>query len=190
VMSCMNAFLLKRFKRRFLVMLSSFCMAICMFISGAVTIWIEQGAKSLNWVPIFCLLMFVCSSMIGLLTIPWTMTAELFPTEIRGLGHSLSFSTANIIMFVAVLSYRTLLDILGGPHAVQWFFSFVSIIGFFFGLCFLPETHGKKLSEIQASFENKKPVTRNRSRVIASDVYNVSTNAKEIEQMIKKRENA
>lgn len=90
-------------------------------------------------------------------------------------------------MFIAVQSYRTLLDVLGGAHAVQWFFAFMSIVGFFFALCFLPETHNKKLSEIEAYFENKTPA---RNRVIASDVYNVTTNAKEIEQMIKSKENA
>lgn len=184
-MSCLNAWLLKRFKRRFLVMLSSFCMAVCMFISGCVTIWIEQGTTGLGWVPVVCLLMFVCSSMVGLLMIPWTMTAELFPNEIRGIGHSISFSLANILMFFAVQSYRTLLDVLGGPHAVQWFFAFVSIIGFFFGLCFLPETHGKKLSEIEAYFEKKAPV---KNRINASDVYSVPTNGKEIEQMLKNKE--
>lgn len=196
-MSCFNAYLLKRFKRRFLLMLSSFCMAVFMFISGATTIWIAEGAKSLNFVPVFCLLMYVCSSMIGLLTIPWTMTAELFPAEIRGVGHSVSFSLANILMFFAVQSYRTLLDVLGGAHAVQWFFCLVSIGGFFFGLFFLPETHGKKLSEIQASFEKKKPVTapmipKNRSRVTASEqvVFNVTANAKEMEQILKRAENA
>lgn len=184
-MSCLNAFLLKKFKRRFLVMLSSLLMAAFMFISGAVTIWIQQGATYLAWVPVVCLLLFVCSSMVGLLMIPWTMTAELFPTEIRGIGHSISFSIANILMFIAVQSYRTLLDVLGGAHAVQWFFSFVSIIGFFFGLCFLPETHGKKLSEIQAYFEAKTPA---KNRVIASDIYSVPTNGKEVEQMLKNKE--
>lgn len=59
-----------------------------------------------NWVPVVCLLFYVCASMVGLLTIPWTMTAELFPTEIRGLGHSLSYSMANFLMFCAVQSYR------------------------------------------------------------------------------------
>lgn len=186
-MSCLNAWLLKRFKRRFLVMLSSFCMATCMFISGAVTIWIQQGATDLNWVPVMCLLLFVCSSMVGLLMIPWTMTAELFPMEIRSVGHSLVFAIANILMFLAVQSYRTLLDVLGGPHAVQWFFAFMSIVGFFFGLCFLPETHGKKLSEIEAYFEKKSPT---KNRVIASDVYSVPTSEKEIELMLKNKEMA
>lgn len=52
--------------------------------------------------------------MVGMLTIPWTMTAELFPTEIRGLAHSISFSIANLLMFSAVQNYRNLTFILGG----------------------------------------------------------------------------
>lgn len=136
-------------------------------------------------------------SMIGLLTIPWTMTAELFPTDIRGIAHSLSYSMANILMFAAIQSYRSVIGLvrsihstgglsykikpnfliknvlssdihsmynnflsfhrsltlfLGGAYAVQWFFAAVSICGFGFALIFLPETHGKKLSEIQAHF--------------------------------------
>lgn len=156
-----------------------------MFISGAVTIWISNGADQLKWVPVVCLLLYVCSSMVGLLMIPWTMTAELFPNEIRGVGHTIAFSVANIIMFCAVQSYRTLLFVLGGGHAVQWFFALVSIIGFFYGLCFLPETHGKKLSEIEAYFEKKTPTN---NRVVASDVYSVTANGKEIEQMLKSKE--
>lgn len=105
-MSLLNAWLLKKFKRRRLIMVSTFCMAACMFSSGAVTVWIREGATELSIVPVVLLLLYVCSSMIGMLTIPWTMTAELFPTEIRGLGHSFAFSMANVLMFVAVQSYR------------------------------------------------------------------------------------
>lgn len=89
-------------------------------------------------------------------------------------------------MFLAVQSYRTLLSVLGGAHAVQWFFAFVSIIGFFYALCFLPETHGKKLSEIEAYFEGKKSPATN--RVVASDIYSVPTNEKEVERMLKSKE--
>lgn len=41
---------------------------------------------------------------------------------------------------------------LGGAYAIQWFFAAVSVVGFFFALLVLPETHGKKLSEIEAYF--------------------------------------
>jgi MFS family permease len=106
LMSLLNAWLLKRFKRRRLIMVSTSCMALCMFASGACTVWVKQGAKELVLFPVILLLLYVCSSMIGLLTIPWTMTAELFPNEIRGMAHSIAFSMANVLMFLAVQSYR------------------------------------------------------------------------------------
>lgn len=68
--------------------------------------FIFVGESDQTWVPIVCLLMYVCTSMIGLLTIPWTMTAELFPNEIRGIAHSISYSMANLLMFLAVQVYR------------------------------------------------------------------------------------
>lgn len=155
LMSLLNAWLLKRFKRRFLVMVSSAIMALSMFCSGTVTLWIKEGSTDISWAVVLCILVYVASSMTGLLTIPWTMTAELFPNEIRGIAHSIAYSIGNLLMFCAIQSYRTLQDTLGGVHAIQWFFSAVSIVGFFFGLFVLPETHGKKLSEIEDSFRGK-----------------------------------
>lgn len=58
--------------------------------------------------------------MVGMLTIPWTMTAELFPTEIRGIAHSISYSIANLLLFAALQSYRSLQDFLGGMYSFQF----------------------------------------------------------------------
>lgn len=156
LMSILNAWLLKRFKRRPLVMVSAAGMATCMFISGLFTLWIKEGTTQHTWVPVVCLLVFVAFSMFGLLTIPWTMTAELFPTAIRGIAHSISYSTANVLMFFAIQCYRPMLFLLGGVHAVQWLFAAVSLSGLLFALFFLPETHGKKLKEIEDHFMGKK----------------------------------
>lgn len=70
--------------------------------------WIKEKTTTLTWVPVIALLSYVAFSMFGLLTIPWTMTAELFPTAIRGIAHSISYSTANIVMFLAIQCYRPL----------------------------------------------------------------------------------
>ncbi|KAJ8686483.1 hypothetical protein QAD02_022277 [Eretmocerus hayati] len=152
--SMVNTWLLRRFRRRDLCMISSLGMAACMTVSGYATMRILKGDNTGNWVPVACLLLYVCTSMVGMLTIPWTMTAELFPTEIRGMAHSISFSIANILMFAAVYNYRNLTDLLGGSHAIQWFFAAVSVGACFFVWLMLPETHGKKLSEIEEYFHN------------------------------------
>lgn len=41
-----------------------------------------------------------------------------------------------------------------GSHAVQWFFTGVSLGAAVFVWLLLPETHGKKLSEIEEYFQN------------------------------------
>ncbi|XP_003424448.1 facilitated trehalose transporter Tret1-2 homolog isoform X3 [Nasonia vitripennis] len=152
--SMVNTWLLRRFRRRILCIVSSLGMAVCMTVSGYFTMRITAGDKTGNWVPVACLLLYVCTSMVGMLTIPWTMTAELFPTEIRGMAHSISYSIANILMFAAVQSYRNLTQFLGGSHAIQWFFAGVSVGASLFVWLLLPETHGKKLSEIEEYFHN------------------------------------
>lgn len=82
------------------------------------------------------------------------MTAELFPIEIRGVAQSLSYSIANLLMFLAVQSYYTLDKILGGTAGIQWFFAVVSILASIYVFIVLPETHNKKLSEITEYFVN------------------------------------
>lgn len=109
-----NTWLLRRYKRRPLCIISSLGMAACMTVSGYFTLQIKNGNDSGNWMPVLCLLLYVCTSMIGLLTIPWTMTAELFPTNIRGIAQSVSYAMANVLMFAAVQSYRGLTVFLGG----------------------------------------------------------------------------
>lgn len=96
--------------------------------------------------------MYVVTSMIGLLPIPWTMTAELFPIEIRGVAHSIAYSIANLLMFASVQSYVSLVRIFNGAHGVQWFFAVVALAGLVYALIFLPETHGKKLKDIENYF--------------------------------------
>lgn len=90
--------------------------------------------------------------MIGLLPIPWTMTAELFPLEIRGVAQSMSYASANILMFLAVQSYPSLANLLGGIVYAQWFFAVICLVGLVFMVIFLPETHGKKLNDIVEYF--------------------------------------
>lgn len=80
------------------------------------------------------------------------MTAELFPIEIRGVAQSLSYSIANLLMFLAVQSYYALDKTFGGTAGIQWFFAVVSILASIYVFIVLPETHNKKLSEITEYF--------------------------------------
>lgn len=54
---------------------------------------------------------------------------------------------------MSFICFSDLSAVLGGAYAIQYFFAGTSIIAFFFALLFLPETHGKKLSDIEAYFK-------------------------------------
>lgn len=151
-MSMINTYMLRRFRRRPLVTTSCLGIAACMFISGLFTMWIKEGKSTLTWIPVVSILLYVITSMIGLLPIPWTMTAELFPIEIRGIAHSIAYSMANLLMFVSVKVYPFLQTIFDGAHGVQWFFAVMALAGMVYSIVFLPETHGKKLKDIEKYF--------------------------------------
>ncbi|KAL3270533.1 hypothetical protein HHI36_021071 [Cryptolaemus montrouzieri] len=153
VMSIVNTYMLKSFRRRPLILWSSLGMAACMFTSGLFTMWIKNGTTTLNWIPVIAVMLYVVSSMIGLLSIPWTMTAELFPIEIRGVAHSWVYSGAYLAMFFSVQNYHTLERECNGVAGVQWFFAAVSLGGLLYSFIFLPETHECELSEIQDYFQ-------------------------------------
>ncbi|KAF5284710.1 hypothetical protein FQR65_LT13446 [Abscondita terminalis] len=152
VMSMANTWLMRRFKRRALIAASAAGMAVCMGISGLFTKWIHEGDSTYNWVPVLMLLLYVVTSMLGLLSIPWTMTAELFPLEIRGVAHSIAYGIANLLMFASIQSYYSLTSAFGGSSGVQYFFAVVSLGGLVYSVIFLPETHRKKLKDIEAYF--------------------------------------
>ena len=125
LMCAVNTWLLRRFGRKPLIMISSLCMTSCMLVSGMFTLWIHQGnpvtsnlhrstfnfpctgTTTHKWVPVACLALFVCSSMIGLIPIPWTMTAELFPMDIRSNASAICRAIANVYIFSAIHSYRS-----------------------------------------------------------------------------------
>ncbi|GLH06723.1 Facilitated trehalose transporter Tret1-2 homolog [Gryllus bimaculatus] len=174
-MSLCNTGLLKRFGRRPLCMVSGLGMAACMGVSGYFTLHLRNGGEHGAWVPVACVLLYVCTSMIGFLNIPWTMTAELFPTEIRGIAHGIVISVAHLIMFGAVWSYRSLLLIFGGPHGVQWFFAANSLFGTVFVWLFLPETHKVSLNDIQDYFfTNTIYITKKKKKQYENSAQNMA----------------
>ncbi|CAH1184851.1 unnamed protein product [Phyllotreta striolata] len=153
LMACSNTFFLKTFNRRALLITSGFGMAFCMGMSGLFTYLFNHGRTTVTWLPLMFLLLFVVASMIGFLPIPWTMTAELFPLEIRGVANSIAYGVGNLLMFASIQSFWNLLDAFGGYAGVQWFFAVISLLASLYTYVFVPETHRKKLSEITEYFK-------------------------------------
>ncbi len=113
-------------------------------------------------------------STMGLLSIPWTMTAEMYPLEVRGVMQGASVCVAHLIMFAVIKSFYALLGGLGGLQGLLMFFGGVCLVGFVTLYIFLPETHKKTLEEIEEYFtHNTLYITRKSS--IYDDRFPVRT---------------
>ncbi|XP_034248386.1 facilitated trehalose transporter Tret1-like [Thrips palmi] len=148
--------LIRKVGNRRLMTTASLGMAVCMMLSGYFTLYPENGLD--GWVAVGLVLLYVSMSCCGLLTLPWTMTAELFPDRLRDVGQSFAVFTANLIEFAALQLYPTLMNGLQygpvtGPVGIQWFFAAVALANVVFAIFFLPETRGKSLQEIEEHYQ-------------------------------------
>lgn len=106
-----------------------------------------------RWVPPLCVLVYVCSSCIGVLSVPWILAAELFPQEVRGTGQAVILSLAHVFMFAALQSYRELNAWLGSD-GVQWLYATVCAATVLFVWLVVPETQSRTGEQIETFFEN------------------------------------
>ncbi|KAK3927846.1 Facilitated trehalose transporter Tret1 [Frankliniella fusca] len=177
VMAVVTLPLLSRFGRRQLLMWSAALMCASMLTSGFFSrrwpgaaaaagsaddallegLNLEElghiGGAGARWVPPLCVLVYVCSSCIGVLSVPWILAAELFPQEVRGTGQAVILSLAHVFMFAALQSYRELNAWLGSD-GVQWLYATVCAATVLFVWLVVPETHGRTGEQIESFFEN------------------------------------
>lgn len=119
--------LLSRFGRRQLLMWSAAIMCASMLTSGffsrrsvaGAVAGAAAGGGNARWVPPLCVLVYVCSSCVGVLSVPWILAAELFPQEVRGPAQAAILSLAHIFMFAALQTYRELNAWLGNKCGVN-----------------------------------------------------------------------
>lgn len=160
--SILTSLFSKKFGRRTLCITSGLGMSFSMFFS-AMYIYLtsscdEEGRirevmAEQKWVLLVIVLLFVCTSCLGFVIIPWTLIGELFPISVRGVMGGTMVSVAYIMMFGMIKGYPFMLAKMGA-QGVFFFFSATSLIGASFVYVFLPETLGKSFSEIEKYFSN------------------------------------
>lgn len=153
ILSASNTWIMKKTTRRFLLIFTTVGMGISLIISGMSTYWIDKGNTLLRPVPTIFLLVYAVCSIFGLLTIPWTMSAEMFPLRIRAVAQGILTGIAFEILFVVIQSFSSFEYIFGGFAGVQWFFAAMSLLGVVYIYIFVPETHNKDFAEIEEYFK-------------------------------------
>lgn len=107
-----------------------------------------------NFMTIALLLMYIITSTFGFLTIPFTMIAELFNIQIKGVAAGISVSFCYFTSFISIKMYPFLVESLGSS-TVFLIYGIISILATVFVSIILPETKGKTLEEIENLFKSR-----------------------------------
>jgi len=145
--------IIDRFGRRPTLLLSMTLVAISLFLV-ALGFIIDSGILS-----IIAMCMYLFSFGLGLSTMPYTINAEIYPSEYRGICVAQATSVFWLANFVVSLTFLTLARYIGMEGVFFLFMAVVLIFGVFFYFK-LPETTGLSLHEIQGLFSEKSPEER------------------------------
>ncbi|XP_041985523.1 facilitated trehalose transporter Tret1-like [Aricia agestis] len=108
----------------------------------------------LNYLPLISIILVVLSYSLGIGSLIWLITPELFDSHSRAIGVSISMTTTTFLIFVTTKYFQTMTISLG-PSGTYWCFAFLCAVLTILLAVFLPETKDKSFNEIQSALGEK-----------------------------------
>ncbi|XP_011876592.1 PREDICTED: facilitated trehalose transporter Tret1-2 homolog isoform X3 [Vollenhovia emeryi] len=157
IASLLTAGVSRKYGRRIPSMISGIGMTIFMgglslylFLASKGTVMADSGV-----VPVICMVMYIFTSTLGYLVIPFAMVGEVYPSKVKDILSGMTVAIGYLFSAATIKTYPDM-ESLMSMHGVFLFFAIVSLVGSIFILLFLPETKGKTLREIEDMFSSKK----------------------------------
>ncbi|CAG9861739.1 unnamed protein product [Phyllotreta striolata] len=153
----LTSFVIERFGRRILLLISSTGTAIPLFLLG-IYFYLQSIESTilvhLDWIPLTCLLLTVCLYGLGLGPIPQPFISELPSADLRAVTSSLVHSIGSVVSFALTFLYPLVSESLGNQWCV-WWFSVNCAVGSILMYFFLPETKGRSFEDIQEMLKGR-----------------------------------
>ena len=147
--------------RRVLLLISGIVMALPLATLGAFfyvfsnpDTYDDDLHSKLEWIPLFCLIVYMIGYSIGYACIPYLLLGEMLPEKMRNVLGAMA-SAFNLFMIFATLKLFPTMYLNIGFYGVFWVYASCSLAGGAFGWIFIPETKGKSLLEIERHFSTK-----------------------------------
>lgn len=140
--------------RRPLWLIASALMILVTFLAGAVFHFHLKG-----WPVLMVIILCTIPHGLALGPLPWLMMSEIFPTRLRGRAVSLNTAFLWVTIYAGAQLFPLMTDYsqqkLGSVAGAFWLFSAICVLSLLFGWKMLPETKGRVLEEIAASWRKK-----------------------------------
>nr|XP_023013454.1 facilitated trehalose transporter Tret1-2 homolog [Leptinotarsa decemlineata] len=149
--SLVGPYVIDKFGRKTLMISSCSIMALCLISMGAFFFIKEKTSLSTEpifWLPITSLVLLILVFQIGVAAVPWTISSELFPSDLKQLAASATTFSCYFTSFIITKFFTDMTTALGTGETF-WFFAVFSILYVIFTLFCVPETRGKTFMEIQ-----------------------------------------
>jgi sugar porter (SP) family MFS transporter len=138
--------LVDRYGRRVLMLIGSAGLAIIYTCLGALYYTHSRGVHML----VLVVAAIGCYAM-SLAPVTWVVISEIFPNRIRGAAISIAVTALWVASFILTYTFPIFNHSLGAAKTF-WIYAGICAAGFFFIRVSLPETKGKTLEQIEASW--------------------------------------
>lgn len=145
--------ILDKWGRRPPALISASGMTISMFLIAAST-WFPEVVGRIPYINVICIVLYIFTSTLGLMTLPFSMISEVFPSSVRGQCAGITICCGYIMSFVAIKLYPGMVSTIGNENVFA-FYGLISLLAIFYLYIYLPETKGKTLKQIEEYFKTK-----------------------------------
>lgn len=115
----------------------------------------DSTSETTDWIFIVLLTIYIVTSSVGILGVPWTIISELLPTEVRGLLGPFLVTVGYVTMAGTLRISLPILEAVG-VASIFLYLTILSLAGLIFIHFYIPETRGKSLVEIEKFFTKAK----------------------------------
>ena len=157
VSTLVAASLIDRLGRKILLQISAAVMAICLGVLGYYFHLKDSGSdvSNLGIVPLVAVIVYILLFAVGFGPIPWMISGEVLPPEIKGTGTGIAVALNWCLAFTVTKSFQPLNDLVGAA-VTYWIFAVICVFSFFFVTFVVIETKGKSLAQVQEELSGNK----------------------------------
>lgn len=121
-------------------------MTVCLFVVGLAFYTQQQG-----YLVLIAILGYIAFFAMSLGPLTFVVIAEIFPTKSRATAMSISTFFLWLAVFLVSQTFPILIGSIGSAYTF-WLYTLISVLAFLFIRKSIPETKGKTLEEIEASW--------------------------------------
>ncbi|GCE20614.1 sugar porter family MFS transporter [Dictyobacter kobayashii] len=143
-------FLVDRAGRRILLITGCIGMIIGLILLGII---FASGVANAGLLTLLALMVYIISFAISMGPVFWLMSAEIFPTNVRGAGASVCSFANWVSNFIVSVTFLSLIGSIGTARTF-WLYAAIGVIALIFCWRLVPETKGKTLEQIEAYWNN------------------------------------